>query len=184
MNDIAVGQARCSFDRGVSGVFLVLAFLFLVSSSGWTAEPETWAWGESYFDDMSAPEGAEKLASILADELVRPSLSDLAATYTTSNWSSSALVAEIALDVTRGVGTGDAAGGEAVRLGKLRAYGRVPCPMTSGPPTYEAVMEGVDDDLRGEYELGVDDGVVQPSTPRAAIKQRIEALTPMVHDGH
>ena len=146
MNEIASGLIRCSVRSIVSGVFQVLVLFLLVSSSGWTAEPEMRTWGETYFDDMSAPEAAEKLASILANELVRPSLSELTTTYSASHWSSAALVAEIALEVSRGVDAGDTAGGDEVRLGKLRAYGRVPCPMTSGPPTYEAVAGGFDDE--------------------------------------
>lgn len=145
MNGIARPPIRFPMRSTRSVVVQVLAVLCLLSGSGWTMEPEPQTWSGTYFDDMSAPEAAEKLATILADSPVQPGLAELTTVYSASHWPSAALVAEIALEVARGVETDEIAGGKAVRLGRLLEYGFVPCPSTSHPPTYEAALLGIDD---------------------------------------
>lgn len=56
--------------------------------------------------------------------------------------------------------------------------------LNADSPELSLALAVVAGDLLGEYELHADDGVVQPSTPLAAIKQRIDALEPIIHDEH
>jgi hypothetical protein len=146
MNGIAGSTIWVPMRKRGIVVVLVLALLCLLSGSGWTSEPEPRTWSGSYFDDMSAPEAALTLATILADGQVQTGLTELTTMYSASRWPSAALVAEIALKVASGVDADEIAGGKEVRLGKLYEYGFVPCPSTSLPPTYEAVSLGVDDE--------------------------------------